>query len=69
MSELLNAGDVCRLFGFSRSAFAKLRDRSSTFPKPSLAIGKRSPRWRRADIDAWLDAGVPRDSEDPPAAA
>ncbi len=45
------------MLGISRSQFFKLHA-SGRVPSP-VYLGTRAPRWRVAEIRAWLDAGCP----------
>ena len=37
----------------SRSTLERKR-KEKTFPPASYELGERQPRWKRADIDAWI---------------
>jgi hypothetical protein len=53
---LLNAATVRALTGLSASGLARqLRDSQRPFPAAAVRFN-RSPRWRAADVLAWLDA-------------
>lgn len=57
---LIDINEVARLTGFSRG---KLYSMQSTGAMPApLKVG-RSTRWRRADIEAWVDLGCPKRDE------
>lgn len=49
---MLTITDVCKELQISRTTFWVLRQED--FPAP-IIVGK-VPRWRRADVDAWLAA-------------
>ena len=53
---LLKAADLGRLLGCGRSTIWAHHS-SGQIPRP-VRIG-RITRWRRAEIEAWLDAGAP----------
>ena len=57
-AELLKPSDVAALLGVARSTFYKLADNDPTFPKP-LRLLPRCPRWREADVRAWLESKLP----------
>lgn len=58
---LLDAREVCRLLGISRTTLWRLRERRD-FPIP-IQLSIRRIAWRRDAIDAWLEA---RDGEGAP---
>jgi len=52
--KLYRLPEVCELIGLRRSAIYAAIARGE-FPEP-IKIGKRASAWRRADIEAWLQA-------------
>jgi predicted DNA-binding transcriptional regulator AlpA len=66
---LLNSWDVAKLMSVSRRTWAKLHAMEA-IPAP-VRIGRRTVRWRLAEIIAWIDSGCPprshwRYPEEPP---
>jgi predicted DNA-binding transcriptional regulator AlpA len=55
--EALAAADAARLLGISRSQFFKMHS-AGKVPMP-VYLTLRCPRWRRAELLNWLDAGCP----------
>lgn len=53
----VNATTAAVMLGLSRSQFFKLHA-SGKVPMP-VRLGSRAPRWRVAELEAWLDAGCP----------
>lgn len=53
---VVDAREAARLLGISRSTFMKLHS-AGKVPSP-LRFG-RAVRWRRAEIEAWIEAGAP----------
>lgn len=53
----LTAKDAATLCGISRAQWWKLHSAGKT-PAP-VRLGTKAPRWRRAELVAWLDAGCP----------
>ncbi|MBI5432548.1 MAG: helix-turn-helix domain-containing protein [Planctomycetes bacterium] len=55
--ELLTAAEVASLLRVDACTLRQMRRMGET--PPSLQVGRR-PRWRRADVDAWLaERGAP----------
>ena len=52
--KLYRLPQVCELVGVGRSFIYAAISRGE-FPKP-VKIGRRASAWRRADIEAWLNA-------------
>lgn len=52
-SLLLTARETASLIGFSLRMLHYLR-KQEHFPKP-IILGPRAVRWRRRDIEAWVD--------------
>ena len=48
---------VLSRLGVSRNTLLAIRQKDPTFPKP-LKLGVRALRWRAADIDRWIEAGI-----------
>ena len=57
--ELLTGPGVAKLLNISLSEFHKLR-KVGRMPLPLRFC--RSPRWRRRELLAWIDAGMPHNS-------
>lgn len=55
LEPLLKLDDVARLLNCCRRSVESLRA-SGHFPRPDAMIG-RSPRWRVATVNAWIDEG------------
>ena len=53
---LLTVRDLIKLTGFSRTWIFSAKDRGA-MPEP-IRVGKIL-RWRRADIEFWIDCGCP----------
>lgn len=62
-SGLMSQGDVARYLNFSRTKIWRQR-RSGEFPLPCEIGGQL--RWRRGDIDDWLDSRPKHDPVRPP---
>ena len=52
--ELLTRRQTSRLTGLSPRTISRLRKRTGTFPQPVQLPGLRDPRYRKADVLAWL---------------
>ncbi|HML74947.1 MAG TPA: helix-turn-helix domain-containing protein [Anaerohalosphaeraceae bacterium] len=59
-SLFITASEISRLLKFSRRTVYRLNE-SGAIPRP-VTIGS-SARWRRADIEAWIQMGCPRRDE------
>jgi prophage regulatory protein len=57
--ELLKRSEVLALLGISKSTLERYQ-RAGTFPPP-LMLGPKSPRWRWAEIKAFIDAPLPQE--------
>jgi predicted DNA-binding transcriptional regulator AlpA len=53
----LSAKDVAALLNISKAQVWKLHA-SGRLPLP-LYLGSKAPRWRTAELEAWLAAGAP----------
>ena len=53
--EFLKPAAVAQRLGMSRSTVYKLMATDRTFPTP-IRLLPRSPRWRTADIDRWVES-------------
>lgn len=51
---LLTVTEVAERLRVHRTQIYKLRESDSTFPA-AVYVGNRSPRYREADIEAWLE--------------
>ena len=60
MRELLGVGELCQIVGLSRRTVYRLAD-AGRLPFGFKLGGSR--RWRRSEIQRWLDAGCPRCDE------
>ena len=56
METMLTAQDLCRVLSVSRSKLAYMRQQLPSFPAP-LHFGQ-AVRWRRADVEQWIDAQI-----------
>ena len=55
-AQILRLRDVVDLTRISRSRIYVFMDRATDpFPKP-IKLGTRAVGWRRAEVEAWLDA-------------
>jgi hypothetical protein len=54
--DVVNASEVRRLLGWSRSVWSRRRAASEVIP-PTTGKG-RLERWRRADVLSWRDSGL-----------
>lgn len=52
--ELLTRRQTSRLTGLSPRTISRMRKRAGTFPQPVQLPGLRDPRYRKADVLAWL---------------
>lgn len=57
-SALLAVVDVATLLAVSTRSVRRMAD-SGQMPRP-LRLSSSLVRWRRSDLDEWLDAGCPR---------
>ncbi len=58
LPSLLSEKDACTYLGLSRSSLYRMRV-TGQLPFVNLARGGKSIiRYRRADLDAWIDAGL-----------
>jgi len=62
-SLLLSAREAASLMGFSLRTIHHLRKRED-FPKP-IVLGPRAVRWRRRDIEAWINGLTPNNANLP----
>jgi excisionase family DNA binding protein len=53
----LSAAEAAKMLNISESHFHDMRREGLLGPEP-VRLG-RSVRWRRAELDAWLNAGCP----------
>lgn len=56
LSEWLNLHELLDYLHISNTQRHRL-ERDGFIPQPTMTLGDRSPRWRRAEIDAALKAG------------
>ena len=55
-TTILRLRDVVKMTGISRSRiYIYMAREEDAFPRP-LKLGIRSVGWRRAEVEAWLDA-------------
>jgi prophage regulatory protein len=59
--KLMTKTDICEYLTLSDSTLFRLR-RDNVFPKP-LNLGARTIRWKRKDIDNWLESITPEQDE------
>ena len=52
--QLLTSEELCRILGITRPTIYKRLAADPAFPKP-IHIAPRCPRWRLADVEAWVD--------------
>jgi predicted DNA-binding transcriptional regulator AlpA len=52
---MLGKGELAALLGVSPWTIDRFRKNDPTFPKP-LWISATTPRWRRRDVELWLDS-------------
>lgn len=55
--KLMTKAETCEYLNLSDSTIFRLR-RDNIFPKP-LQLGPRTIRWKRKDIDNWLESITP----------
>jgi prophage regulatory protein len=58
LGALVRLSDVCKLVGLSRSSIYS-RVSEGLFPAP-VKLSDHCVRWRREDLDAWIQAPQPR---------
>ena len=58
MHELLTASEVAARLRIARQTVYELLKRDDSFPRP-IRVMPRAPRWRAADVEAWLAAQTP----------
>ena len=51
--NLLTREEVCAHLGISKRAFAEYRSSGNFIP--AIKIGKKTLRWRRSDVDRWIE--------------
>lgn len=56
--ELLTPTQAAALLGLGRTTFDQLQAEGRIGPRP-VRLSPRLIRWRRAELVAWLDAGLP----------
>lgn len=54
MTELLTVKDLTEVLKISRGNVYRLVA-DGILPAPSYALGVRSPRWRKDELEAWID--------------
>ena len=54
MTELLTVKEVTQALKISRGNVYRMVD-DGRLPPPSYALGVRSPRWRKDELEAWID--------------
>jgi hypothetical protein len=62
--ELVSQADIAERTGRSRQAvnhWIKRDADSAEFPEPAYGASTRSPLWRWADVQVWLDSDAPAD--------
>lgn len=62
-SQILNTAQAAQYLGVSK-AFLE-RDRWAGAKVPFIKVGSRAVRYRRADLDAFLNSRVRRSTSDP----
>lgn len=60
--ELLTRRQVGALGGISVRTVSRLRSKDVGFPEPVRVPGLKWPRYRRADVLAWIAATKPTDT-------
>lgn len=58
VAALMNVEDLSALLSCSTRTIRRMAD-SGQMPRP-VRLSSSLVRWRRSDIDAWLDAACPR---------
>lgn len=62
---LLSVSESAALLGVSQSRIYRLLAGDPSFPRPIRLLGPRSwPRWRRADLEAWVVSLQPEPGEE-----
>lgn len=57
-SPLLTIAELAKLLDVSQTQVARMRN-NGLIPEP-VKINRQVVRWRRADIDNWINEGCPR---------
>lgn len=60
-SALIGVPEVAEMLGIAERTVRRLKDTGRT-PKP-ITLGRRLLRWRREEIERWIDAGCPTRGE------
>lgn len=55
MSHLMTVSEVAKFLGLSRAYVYRLRKANPDFPQP-IYLTPKAPRFRREEIEAWIDA-------------
>jgi len=55
MTDLLDKGGVAELLGTCKRTIIRYRDQGIL--PPAVKLGPRLVRWRRSDIEAWVEGG------------
>ena len=51
---MLKPTEVAARLGVTRGTVYKILNTDPTFPRP-IHVTPKSPRWRPADVDAWIE--------------
>jgi predicted DNA-binding transcriptional regulator AlpA len=62
VSDLLKQSEVLARLRISRALFWKLRNQGFY---PAVRISPNVLRWRKADVDRWIEEGTPKKAKKP----
>jgi len=58
MIEMIDIKEVCRMLGCKKSSVWEHARKNPAFPKPYRYEGVRCTRWRKSEVEAYLDRAV-----------
>lgn len=56
MSLMIDTADIAAMLGVGREYCTDRVVKRPDFPKPCLNLSRKTRRWRRADVEAWIEA-------------
>ncbi len=55
-TDLIDTAGIASMIGVSREHVTDRVSKRHDFPKPAIALSQKTRRWRRPDVQRWIDS-------------
>lgn len=58
--DLIDTAEIARMVGVTREYATDRLVKRPGFPRPAISLSQKTRRWRRGDVQRWLDQQAQR---------